>query len=119
MNEGTTTGYKEIHIKPYIPDEMDWTEASLETVRGTVSSRWEKTDNGLSLNVTIPANTSGKISIPKLDWGDVQISENGEVIWDNGKVVENNSGIIDGMDVDGFVVLGLESGSYEFEVTGN
>jgi alpha-L-rhamnosidase len=64
-NQGTTVGYKKIHIKPYIPDDMEWAEASVETVRGTVSSRWEKSGNGLKLNITIPSNTSGKISIPK------------------------------------------------------
>lgn len=117
-NEGTSTGYKEIHIKPYIPDEMDWVEASVETVRGTVSSRWEKTDDGLNLNVTIPANTAGKVSIPTLGRDQVQISENGELVWKDGQIVNNNTGISSGSETDGFVLLDLTSGSYEFEMTG-
>lgn len=117
-NEGTSTGYKEILIKPYIPDEMDWVEASVETVRGTVSSRWEKTDVGLTLNVTIPANTTGRVSIPMLEWDYVQISESGELIWEDGQITDNNKGISSGSEADGFVLLDLNSGSYEFEMTG-
>lgn len=118
-NQGTTVGYKKIHIKPYIPDDMEWAEASVETVRGTVSSRWEKSGNGLKLNITIPSNTSGKISIPKLDWSDIQISEDGETVWSEGKIVENDALIFNGREVGGFITLDLKSGSYEFEVSGN
>ncbi|MDR9366943.1 MAG: family 78 glycoside hydrolase catalytic domain [Balneolaceae bacterium] len=117
-NEGTAVGYKEIHIKPYIPDDVDWAEATLETVRGTVSSRWEKTDDGLILNVTLPPNTTGKVSIPKRDWDDVEISESGEAFWEDGQIVDNSTEIFSGREADGFVVLDLNSGSYEFEVTG-
>lgn len=116
-NEGTAVGYKEIHIKPYIPDQMNWAEASIETVRGTVSSRWEKTDDGLTLNITIPANTTGKISIPKLDWSDVQISEGAEIVWKDGEIINNNAEISSGREGVGNVVLDLKSGTYRFTVT--
>lgn len=117
-NEGTSAGYKEIHIKPYIPGDLDWAEASIETVRGTVSSRWEKSENGLNLEITIPANTTGKVTIPMLDWNNMQISDGGETVWSDGVIVGNDVQIIGGRKGDGFVELDLTSGSYEFEVTG-
>ncbi len=118
MNEGTSTGYKEVHIKPYIPDDMEWAEASLETVRGTVSSRWENNEDQLTLSVSIPANTTGKVSIPTEGWSEIRIQEGGETVWENRQFIENEAGITDVTDDDGFIVLGLESGSYEFEMAG-
>ncbi|MDZ7720252.1 MAG: family 78 glycoside hydrolase catalytic domain [Balneolaceae bacterium] len=118
MNDGTSTGYKEIHIKPYIPDDMDWAEASVETVRGTISSRWEKSENNLTLEITIPANTTGKVSIPKLDWSEVQVSEGGDTVWIDGEIVENDAQISGGREGDRFIELDIMSGIYEFEVTG-
>ena len=95
---------------------MDWVEASVETVRGMVSSRWEKSDGSLQLEITIPANTSGKVTIPKLDWEDVQILESGETIWSAGEIVENDYQISSGTEDDEYVILEMESGSYEFEI---
>ncbi len=118
-NDGTSVGYRDIHIKPYIPEEMEWAEASVETVRGTVSSGWKKSGEILHLEVTIPANTSGKITIPKLSDSEVQISESGDVIWRNGKVVENASGITTGVEDEQSVVLEVQSGRYAFEITGS
>jgi len=118
-NEGTSAGYKEIHIKPYIPDEMDWVEASVETVRGTVSSRWEKTGSSLQMNVTIPPNTSGKVSIPIMNRSKIQIHEDGEVVWEEGQFADNSRGISDGKMAHNFVQFDLQPGSYTFEVSGD
>lgn len=116
-NQGTSVGYKEIHISPYIPDDMTWAEGSVETVRGTVSSRWEKSDESLAVTITIPANTTGKVSIPTLGWSDVEISESGETIWENGNMAENISGI-SGSDQSGnHVTFNVQSGTYQFELT--
>lgn len=116
-NQGTSTGYKEIHISPYIPEDMSWAEGSVETVRGTVSSRWEKSDGSLIMNVTIPANTSGKISIPTMGWSDVEIAENGEVIWGNDGMQQNASGVSSGEQNENYITFEVQSGSYEFELT--
>lgn len=115
-NEGTSVGYKEIHIKPYIPDDVDWAEASIETVRGTVSSRWEKLENEIQMAITIPANATGKVSIPKLDWSDIQVSEGGEVVWKNNHFIENERGITRGSDEGEFVILHSKSGIYQFKI---
>lgn len=116
-NAGTSVGYKEIHIKPYIPDDMNWAEASVETVRGTVSSKWEKSENSLTLEITIPANTTGKVSIPTMSWNNVQISEGGETVWSEGEVVDSDTQITSGREENGFIELDVTSGRYEFELT--
>lgn len=116
-NEGTSVGYKEIHIKPYIPDDVDWAEASVETVRGTISSRWEKTEDSLLLEITIPANTSGKVSIPKMDWSDVKVLEGEVLVWSEGEIIENEKGLDEGLEDGEFVDLNIVSGSYQFLMT--
>ncbi len=117
-NEGTSVGYKEIHIRPYIPDDMDWAEASIETIRGTVSSRWEKSENGFHMEITIPANTTGKVSIPMLEWQDVQIFVEGDSIWEDGEFTGNVDGVSNGREVDESIQLEIVSGSYLFKITG-
>ena len=39
-------GYEKICIEPHPTDKLDWFEASVETRRGLVSSRWSKTQAG-------------------------------------------------------------------------
>ncbi len=114
-DEGTAAGYKSIHIKPYVPEQLSWVEASVGTVRGQVSSRWEKTGNGLKLMVTIPANTSGKISIPVPGIEEVVITESGQKLWQDGKITEEIEGIAGGYRDGQYIVVEVEPGTYRFE----
>ena len=113
-DEGTTAGYKKIHFKPYIPEQLEWVEASVGTMHGRVSSGWEKKEDGLTLLVTIPANASGKISIPVLGHDEVVVSESGRKIWKDGKLMEDSEGITDGYRDDQYIVFEVQSGTYQF-----
>ena len=58
-------GYAQITIRPYVPTDLDHVSASVETVRGTVSSGWAKAPGGsLTLDVTIPANATAEVAVP-------------------------------------------------------
>jgi alpha-L-rhamnosidase len=55
-------GFEHIIIRPHFPNDMEWAEASLKTVKGVVSSSWHRTSNGrIVLEVTIPVNASATI----------------------------------------------------------
>ncbi len=119
-DEGTTTGYKQIHIKPYIPDDLNHAEATVQTARGEVSSGWQRDGDQLSLNVKLPANTSGKVSLPVMDLENVVITESGEAIWQNGKFTGDAiEGIEAGSQSDDSITFEIQSGEYQFVVSEN
>ncbi|MFF2128276.1 family 78 glycoside hydrolase catalytic domain [Streptomyces olivochromogenes] len=80
----TATAYESLRIRPYIPtaavnsrvpkdtDEtdlspatLDHVSASIDTVRGAVSSEWgRRSDGGIDLAVTVPYNTEAEIWVP-------------------------------------------------------
>lgn len=115
---GTTRGYQQIHIQPYVPEGLSRVEASLETVAGTVVSRWEQQPDRFRLRVTIPANTTGIVSIPLLDSENVVISESGDTVWENGTYISGVTGITGAESEDEEVTFSVGSGTYDFIMTG-
>jgi alpha-L-rhamnosidase len=58
-------GYERIEFRPEIPRTgLDWAKASYESVRGTVAAGWRRTATGLKLDVTVPANATGRVYVP-------------------------------------------------------
>ncbi len=117
VEEGTTTGYKTIHIKPYIPEGMDYAGATLHTIRGEVRSYWQREEGRLHLSVTLPANTSGKISIPALGYEEVRITESGKTIWENGVMAARVPTITDGSRTGDYIEFKVSSGKYIFKLS--
>jgi alpha-L-rhamnosidase len=94
--------------------DLTHAEASMPTVHGKVASSWKKDGYQLTLNVTIPVNCTGRVSVPKLGNKQVQITEGGKPIWRDGKYVAGASGIHNGRDEPERVTFEVGSGDYEF-----
>jgi len=116
-------GFEEISIKPtsatkYVPGTVSY---SLETVRGTVTSSWTKSNNNYSLSVTIPVNSSARVYIPTFGLSEVSISEGGTALWNNGSVVGSVIGAdyfgLDGVypSVSNYIIFNVGSGTYHFK----
>lgn len=60
----SSPAFSSFRIKPFVPDSLSFANASVETIRGTISSRWEKQDNSFTMMVEVPFNTSAEIFIP-------------------------------------------------------
>lgn len=83
----TSTAYETLRIRPCIPSvavnsrvpkntedtdlaptTLDHVSASIDTVRGRVSSQWRRRDDGrIDLAVTVPYNTEAEIWVPTVD----------------------------------------------------
>ncbi len=63
----TGPGFEKIIFKPYLPSELPWAEASLQTLRGRVSSAWRQDKGEATLQITVPANSSATVHIPSGD----------------------------------------------------
>ncbi len=87
-------GYRHLTIKPAISDEMDRMSGSYESINGTISSAWERTDGKLHLMLTIPANTTATVYLPATE--DATVTEGETRVtgsWEAGyRVVETGSG---------------------------
>lgn len=113
---GTTVSYKHIHIEPYLPEGVDWVRASVNTVRGRVSSVWEKSDDYVTLEVEIPANTTGTIILPTQGWEFFRVTEDEKTVWDSGVAAFLHPHIQNISIDDNSVILDIDSGKYRFKL---
>jgi alpha-L-rhamnosidase len=60
-------GYQKIIIKPYVPKDLTWVRARLDSIRGRIESSWRKENGVLRLDLTIPANTTATVYVPASD----------------------------------------------------
>ncbi|PJJ57594.1 alpha-galactosidase-like protein [Mumia flava] len=100
-------GYAKVLIAPEPGDGIDTVDFTHETPYGPVRSAWSTADGPMSLDVTVPANTTAEVRIPAANrWA---ITEGGTPISDVDGVTFTS------MD-DGDVVLEIGSGDYAFAV---
>ncbi|MGN1104203.1 MAG: family 78 glycoside hydrolase catalytic domain [Candidatus Coproplasma sp.] len=57
-------GYKGIIMEPKPVTGIDWAQASLDTLYGKISCRWEKFDGAIKINVSVPVNTEAELTLP-------------------------------------------------------
>ena len=82
-----------------------------------IASAWQRTDDGLTLDVTIPGNCTATIRLPKLGQGQVVVSEGDTTLWKHGAVSSLAEGISGAVETDNNVTLEVGSGTYSFAVT--
>jgi alpha-L-rhamnosidase len=98
-------GYKHSRIKPHIGGGFTHVSASLETYYGKISSDWKVDGEKLSLKIEIPANTNATVYIPAQNEGE---------IYEGGKAIGSQKEILVMGREEGYIILKLGSGKYEF-----
>ena len=111
-------GFREIHIQPRVLGDLKYAKASFRTVRGVVSSSWKREGKSLVLEVTLPVNSRGRVSVPKLGQAKVRITEGGKVVWKDGSYVSGAAGITAAAAGADCVTFAVGSGHYRFKLTG-
>ncbi|MHA2391564.1 MAG: family 78 glycoside hydrolase catalytic domain [Promethearchaeota archaeon] len=111
-------GWEELRIKPYIPHDLSNVGASIKTVKGFISSSWEKTKNSLRLTITIPVGCKAEVWLP-IESKDTNIKEGQSIIWNNGNESDKNINLNFKEVVDNSVVYNIGSGFYEFCIQKN
>lgn len=115
---GASFAYQQIFIKPFVPAGLNQAGASLKTIQGKIVSKWKRNGNQLELKVSLPANTSGKISVPMMKLNDVVVTESGKQLWKNGMYVRGIKGITGGIRQKQYITFDVGSGNYTFHVSG-
>jgi alpha-L-rhamnosidase len=63
--EATAPGYKRITIHPRPGGNLTSARAAYESVQGLIASEWERQAGQMRVKVTIPANTTAAIILPR------------------------------------------------------
>lgn len=114
----TSPGWETVSVRPHVVGDLISAEAETRTIRGTVSSSWEKSGQNFTLAVDIPANSMAEIAVPKLENESVTITESGQTVLENGQFAGGQSGFVSGSDAGDYIVFEVGSGAYEFEMNG-
>jgi hypothetical protein len=100
-------GYRKITIAPEPGDGVDDVDYSLQTPYGTVRSAWATDDGPMTLDVTVPANTTAEVRIP---------AANRWAVAEGGAPIEDSQDVEFVRDDGDEVVLEVGSGDYSFAV---
>jgi len=111
-------GYERVAIHPGVTRDLKWASGNFETLRGKVLSSWQRTDDGLKLEVMVPFGSTAEIVIPKLQLNNVSLLESGKTIWQGKQAAEPVDGVAAVKENDGEIVVQAGSGRYLFELKG-
>lgn len=98
-------GFKSFTIQPYT-DTLDWVKSRYQSPHGEIRSDWSKKDGHLTMEVTIPVNTSATVHVPCKDAAGVT---------ESGKPAATAVGVKFLRTENGAAVYAVRSGSYRFE----
>ncbi|MBT2538999.1 family 78 glycoside hydrolase catalytic domain [Arthrobacter sp. ISL-69] len=101
-------GYRSSIIEPHPGGGLNSADGTLETVYGELSNSWQKTAEGLTMNVTVPMNTTSQVRIPSDH--PFQVSESG-----NPLATGNGIQKIAYDDDKSVTVVTVGSGTYSFK----
>ncbi|WP_238403357.1 family 78 glycoside hydrolase catalytic domain [Paenibacillus mesophilus] len=113
-------GFGEVEVRPYMPDDLDYAEASVPTVRGEVFARWERRqasgNRSWCFVLVIPHGAKGRLVVRhEAERERTRITESGQPVWEQGSFTPGVDGV-SGCRWNGDTVeLDLASGRYEFE----
>jgi alpha-L-rhamnosidase len=101
-------GFKKIMIKPAVVGDLTWVKTHLDSPYGRIVSNWKRDGNKLTMEVTIPINTTAVVYVPAKDAAGVT---------ESGLPAAQAKGVKFLRMENGAAVYEVESGSYRFQST--
>lgn len=98
-------GFKHIIIRPHIVGDLTSASAYYNSIHGTIRSSWSIGPKGLSLQVSIPSNTSATVYLP---------TANPNGVLESGKPVRDSNEINYVRSEAGSAIYEIGSGNYSF-----
>lgn len=109
-------GFKHSRLAPGPVPGLDSVSATLETLYGTLESRWKQVENETTYGFVIPPNTTATVMLKAANWQSATLLAGGKPLWTNGAWRESPDWLIDKRRKAEAVELELPSGKYEFVV---
>jgi len=98
-------GYKHLIIRPRPGAGLTWAKATMHSIHGEMASGWTLNNGTLTIDVTIPTNTSATVYVPAANAADVT---------ESGKPAAQTQGIKFLRMEDASAVFEVPSGKYQF-----
>ncbi len=98
-------GYQSFIVKPMVVGDLTFAEASTASLYGTITSRWEKKNGKVQINVGVPVNSSATVYVPATEVRNVT---------ESGLAIPNAAGV-KFLRMEGpYAVFQVQSGNYLF-----
>ncbi|MCX6923627.1 MAG: glycoside hydrolase family 78 protein [Verrucomicrobia bacterium] len=105
----TAPAYKKVLMAPEPDPQLKSAAVVYRSIRGLITSDWQKKDGQLLFNVTIPANTTALVALPAKSESDIT---------ESGLAIAQAPGV-EFLRLDGpKAILSIGSGSYAFAISG-
>jgi alpha-L-rhamnosidase len=101
----TNVGFKKIIMKPSLPDDLHFVNASYKSMHGLIKSDWKKNDKTFEWTISIPANTLATVYIPAKSVYDAM---------ESGKELSKAEGVQSVKWENGSAIVQIGSGEYKF-----
>jgi alpha-L-rhamnosidase len=98
-------GFGHIVIRPQPDDQLTYAKVTYNSIHGPIISNWKRSGDQLTMNVTIPANTTATIHVPSADPTKVM---------EGGNTAAGAPGIKNLPGSPGTAVFAVGSGTYQF-----
>ena len=98
-------GFRHFTVDPSVVGDLTFVDAWHDSMYGRIASRWERKDGSLTLEVTVPVNTTATVRIPTSD--SARVTE-------SGKAAAEADGLTFAGLQDGKAVFEAQSGIYRF-----
>jgi hypothetical protein len=98
-------GFKQIIIHPTPVGDVTWAKAAYASMRGRIATDWKVEGNRFQLRVSIPANTRATVYLP---------AKSLDAVTESRRALSRQEGIQFLRLEDGWAVLSVGSGDYEF-----
>lgn len=105
QGDPSSPGFGKVIIKPVPVGDLTWASAHYDSPNGRIASRWKRGGGSLSLDVTIPANTSATVFVPASAPGKVT---------ESGAPADGATGVRFLRAESGAAVFAVSSGTYHF-----
>lgn len=102
----TNPGFKHIIIRPRLLGDLAWVKCHYDSLHGRIVSHWKRDGDNLTLDVTIPPNTTATVHVPANAVVDA--------VTEGGRPAAQATGVTFLRMEDGAAVYETGSGSYRF-----
>ncbi|UCC41729.1 MAG: glycoside hydrolase family 78 protein [Candidatus Aminicenantes bacterium] len=100
-----TPGYKHFRIHPFPGEGLEFVKAEYNSIHGRIISGWEVKDGKITMNITIPPNTTATVFVP---------TDDASKITEGGKPAAESEGVKFLRTENGFAVFEVSAGIYAF-----
>ena len=121
MDGDAGVGYRQIRIDPQVVEDLQSVSASVDTVRGRVSSSWTHESGVITVEVAVPVGAVAKVVIPKTEeMTEITVQEADRVVWEKGRYVAGDPGVSGASQEKGHgdFIFDVGSGHYSFKLVG-